>query len=87
MVWFKKRTLKVADPSLVQVPEEIDFIVKDLDFSVVYLELVLKSLRRADFFEPGITGSLELCLKIVATTAIILRTKYCQEAWELPAED
>jgi hypothetical protein len=81
MARFKKMVLQVVDDKPLPVPEAIDFIVKDLDYSVVHLDLALRPLRKAPV-EKNLVASLEMCLKIMATSAILLRTKYCREVWE-----
>jgi len=81
MAYFQKVELKMVPEKPVLVPEAIDFVVKDLDFAVCSLDLALRPLRRAPIEKEMVAG-LELCLKIVATSSIILRTKYCREVWE-----
>ncbi len=72
------KTLKVPEP---QVVEYLDFIVKDLDLAVCQLDLALRPFRKAPI-EPDILAKLELCLKIMGTSAIILRTKYLRDIWD-----
>ena len=81
MAHFRKFILKVFNgrPSL--GPEEIEIIVKDLDYAVCHLDLALRPLRKAPI-EKNVVDSLEMCLKIISTSAILMRTKYCQEPWE-----
>lgn len=81
MVQFRKFILKVLSGKPPVDPEEIEIIVKDLDYAVCHLDLALRPLRKAPI-EKNIVDSLEMCLKIIATSAIIMRTKYCQEPWE-----
>lgn len=81
MAHFRKFVLKVLNGKPPPDPEEIEIIVKDLDYAVCYLDLALRPLRKAPI-EKNIVDSLEMCLKIMATSAILMRTKYCQEPWE-----
>jgi hypothetical protein len=81
MAKFQKVVLKVVDDNPLPAPEFIDLLVKDMDYAVCHLDLALRPLRKAPI-EKNLVASLEMCLKIMATSSIILRTKYCREVWE-----
>jgi hypothetical protein len=83
MAWFKKVTLKsLEEKTWVLHPDEVEIAVEHLQHAVIDLDLALKDFRKVPF-EKEITKSLELCLSIIAKSAIILRVKHIQEPWEV----
>lgn len=83
MLWFKKVTLKsLEEKTGTSHPDVLDIIVQHLEHATVSLDMALREFRKAPF-DKIMLRTLEMCLSIIAKSAIILRVKFIQEPWEI----